>query len=67
TGSWVTSIELARVSRRIARVSWRPEEVAAMLRDFAAEGIGHVQLVIDPITPAGVESLAPILEALDAA
>jgi alkanesulfonate monooxygenase SsuD/methylene tetrahydromethanopterin reductase-like flavin-dependent oxidoreductase (luciferase family) len=44
-----------------------PEEVAAVLRDFAAEGIGHVQLVIDPITPAGVESLAPILSALDAA
>jgi alkanesulfonate monooxygenase SsuD/methylene tetrahydromethanopterin reductase-like flavin-dependent oxidoreductase (luciferase family) len=43
-----------------------PEEVAAVLSDFAAEGIGHVQLVIDPITPAGVESLAPILEALDA-
>jgi alkanesulfonate monooxygenase SsuD/methylene tetrahydromethanopterin reductase-like flavin-dependent oxidoreductase (luciferase family) len=44
-----------------------PEDVAAVLRDFATEGISHVQLVIDPITPAGVESLAPILEALDAA
>ncbi len=43
-----------------------PAEVAAILRDFAAEGIDHVQLVIDPVTPAGVESLAPILEALDA-
>jgi alkanesulfonate monooxygenase SsuD/methylene tetrahydromethanopterin reductase-like flavin-dependent oxidoreductase (luciferase family) len=43
-----------------------PEEIAAVLRDFAAEGISHVQLVIDPVTPAGVESLAPLLEALDA-
>jgi alkanesulfonate monooxygenase SsuD/methylene tetrahydromethanopterin reductase-like flavin-dependent oxidoreductase (luciferase family) len=43
-----------------------PEEIAAVLRGFAAEGIGHVQLVIDPVTPAGVEALAPILEALDA-
>ena len=43
-----------------------PEEVAAVLRGFATEGIGHVQLVIDPVTPAGVEALAPILEALDA-
>ena len=36
-----------------------------MLRDFAEVGISHVQLVIDPITPAGMEALAPILEALD--
>jgi alkanesulfonate monooxygenase SsuD/methylene tetrahydromethanopterin reductase-like flavin-dependent oxidoreductase (luciferase family) len=42
-----------------------PEEIAAVLRDFAAEGISHVQLVLDPVTPAGVESLAPLLEALD--
>jgi alkanesulfonate monooxygenase SsuD/methylene tetrahydromethanopterin reductase-like flavin-dependent oxidoreductase (luciferase family) len=44
-----------------------PEEVAAVLRRYAVEGIGHVQLVIDPVTPAGIASLAPILDALDAA
>jgi len=43
-----------------------PEAITAVLRGFAAEGIDHVQLVIDPVTPAGVEALAPILEALDA-
>jgi alkanesulfonate monooxygenase SsuD/methylene tetrahydromethanopterin reductase-like flavin-dependent oxidoreductase (luciferase family) len=43
-----------------------PEQVAATLRAMAREGIGHVQLVIDPVTPAGVEALAPILETLDA-
>lgn len=43
-----------------------PEQVAVVLRDLAAEGIGQVQLVIDPVTPVGVASLAPILEALDA-
>jgi len=43
-----------------------PEQIAAVLRDFAAEGIDHVQLVIDPVTPAGLASLAPVLEALDA-
>ena len=43
-----------------------PEASAAELRGLAAEGIAHVQLVIDPVTPAGVESLAPVLEALDA-
>ena len=42
-----------------------PDEVATTLRAFAAEGIGHVQLVIDPATAHGVSSLAPILEALD--
>ena len=43
-----------------------PEQIAAVLRDFAAEGIGHVQLVIDPVTPTGLEALVPVLEALDA-
>ena len=42
-----------------------PEEIAATLREFATAGISHLQLVIDPVTPAGVEALAPILEALD--
>lgn len=42
-----------------------PEEIAAELRAYAAEGIGHVQLVVDPITEASVAALAPALEALD--
>jgi hypothetical protein len=48
-------------------VAWEVEELAAVLPDFAAGGISHVQLIIDPVTPAGIASLAPILEALDAA
>ena len=43
-----------------------PGEIAATLRALAEEGIGHVQLVIDPVTTPGVEALAPVLEALDA-
>jgi alkanesulfonate monooxygenase SsuD/methylene tetrahydromethanopterin reductase-like flavin-dependent oxidoreductase (luciferase family) len=42
-----------------------PDEIAAVLRAYAAEGIGHVQLVVDPITEASVAALAPALEALD--
>jgi alkanesulfonate monooxygenase SsuD/methylene tetrahydromethanopterin reductase-like flavin-dependent oxidoreductase (luciferase family) len=42
-----------------------PEEMAAELRAYAAEGIGHVQLVIDPITEASLTALAPVLEQLD--
>ena len=42
-----------------------PEEIAVGLRAYAAEGIGHVQLVVDPITEASVAGLAPVLELLD--
>ena len=41
------------------------DAIAETLAALAREGIGHVQLVIDPVTPAGVEALAPVLEALD--
>jgi alkanesulfonate monooxygenase SsuD/methylene tetrahydromethanopterin reductase-like flavin-dependent oxidoreductase (luciferase family) len=43
------------------------DEIAETLAGFAAEGIAHLQLVLDPITPKGVEQLAPILERLDRA
>lgn len=42
-----------------------PEHIAGELRTYAAEGIGHVQLVVDPITQASVDALAPVLELLD--
>jgi alkanesulfonate monooxygenase SsuD/methylene tetrahydromethanopterin reductase-like flavin-dependent oxidoreductase (luciferase family) len=42
-------------------------EIAAVLRGFAAEGIGHVQLVVDPITLGSIRALAPILAELDRA
>jgi len=43
-----------------------PETLAAALRAFAAEGIGHVQLVLDPITADSIRALAPTLALLDA-
>jgi len=49
----------------IPPVSGTPEEIADVLRGFAAEGISHVQLVVDPITLASLDALAPVLEALD--
>jgi alkanesulfonate monooxygenase SsuD/methylene tetrahydromethanopterin reductase-like flavin-dependent oxidoreductase (luciferase family) len=49
----------------IPPVEGTPEEIAAVLRAFAAEGISHVQLVVDPITLASLDALAPVLEALD--
>ena len=42
-----------------------PEVIAEALRAYAREGIGHVQLVLDPITRASIEALAPVLRLLD--
>jgi probable F420-dependent oxidoreductase len=39
--------------------------MADELRAYAREGIGHVQLVVDPITTASVRSLGPVLRELD--
>jgi hypothetical protein len=39
--------------------------MADELRAYAREGIGHVQLVLDPITVGSVEALGPVLAALD--
>lgn len=41
------------------------DQMADALRAFAAEGISHVQLVVEPITVQSIESLGPMLEALD--
>jgi alkanesulfonate monooxygenase SsuD/methylene tetrahydromethanopterin reductase-like flavin-dependent oxidoreductase (luciferase family) len=41
------------------------EVIADTLRAYAREGIGHVQLVIDPISARSLEALRPVLEDLD--
>jgi len=43
-----------------------PATIAATLRAFAAEGVGHVQLVLDPITAETIAAIAPALGLLDA-
>jgi probable F420-dependent oxidoreductase len=42
-----------------------PEDLAGALRSFAAEGISHAQLVVDPITTGSIELLGPVLDNLD--
>jgi alkanesulfonate monooxygenase SsuD/methylene tetrahydromethanopterin reductase-like flavin-dependent oxidoreductase (luciferase family) len=42
-----------------------PAEMAEVLREFSREGIGHVQLVVDPITLASIQALGPLLAELD--
>lgn len=41
------------------------ERMADELRAYAREGIGHVQLVLDPIDLASVRAIAPVLDLLD--
>ena len=42
-----------------------PEELAEAFREYAREGISHIQVVLDPNNVAGIEALAPVLELLD--
>ena len=42
-----------------------PADMAEALRAYAREGIGHVQLVVDPITVASIRALAAVLLELD--
>lgn len=46
-------------------VEGNPLEIAEILRGFAGEGIGHVQLVLDPITLESIRALQPVLADLD--
>lgn len=39
-----------------------PAEVARRLLEFRDAGIAHLQIVLDPITPAGVGWLGPVIE-----
>jgi alkanesulfonate monooxygenase SsuD/methylene tetrahydromethanopterin reductase-like flavin-dependent oxidoreductase (luciferase family) len=52
---------------RIPPLPGDPVELAAILRDFAGEGIAHVQIVLDPITLDSIRALAPVLGALERA
>lgn len=49
-----------------APIAGSPEEIAATLRGYAAAGIAHVQIWLEPNSPRGIEAFAPVLELLDA-
>ena len=51
----------------VAPLTGSAEEFAETFRAFAREGIGHLQLVLDPINLASIEQLAPVLALLDRA
>ena len=54
-------------AHRLARgaVTGSPEQLAAHLAALAREGIGHVQLWLEPNTMAGIDAFQPVLERLD--
>ena len=54
-----------RRRRRIPPLDGDPAALADALRGFAREGIGHVQLVLDPITLDAIRAVAPVLAELD--
>jgi alkanesulfonate monooxygenase SsuD/methylene tetrahydromethanopterin reductase-like flavin-dependent oxidoreductase (luciferase family) len=49
----------------VAPLQGSPDAMAEELRAYAREGIGHVQLVLDPITRQSIEGFAPVLALLD--
>ena len=66
-GKPVRATATASRPRPAPRRAGQPDEyLAGVYRGFAAIGVAEVQLVLDPISVAGVSSLAPALNALDA-
>ena len=55
------------IAKPTAPLRGSPQEVARSIARYADEGVGHVQLVLDPITLASIEECGPILELLDRA
>ena len=53
----------SRVGRALSGSS---EELAVALQAYAAAGIDHVQVWLDPNTIAGVKAFAPVLKVMDA-
>jgi len=70
TAAVLVQLEEGEVARRgggqekVPPLRGSAEELAGHLRAFAAEGIAHVQLVIDPITVRSIERLGQVLRAL---
>jgi alkanesulfonate monooxygenase SsuD/methylene tetrahydromethanopterin reductase-like flavin-dependent oxidoreductase (luciferase family) len=46
-------------------INGSPDTLEAALRAFADEGVGHVQLILDPITVESIAGLEPTLRRLD--
>jgi len=49
----------------VAPLTGGPDALAEQLRDYAAAGLDHAQLWIEPNTVAGYKTFARVLELLD--
>ncbi|MDQ3408097.1 MAG: LLM class flavin-dependent oxidoreductase [Chloroflexota bacterium] len=58
-------VEGSGQSRTMQPLEGSPTQMADALRAYAREGIGHVQLVLDPITLESIRALEPVLLELD--
>ena len=56
---------LATVDEDVPPLTGSTAELATAMRQYAAAGISHVQLVLDPITVEAIEEFAPVLVELD--
>jgi alkanesulfonate monooxygenase SsuD/methylene tetrahydromethanopterin reductase-like flavin-dependent oxidoreductase (luciferase family) len=57
-------VRLIRPDSAPEPLSGAPAEIAAALQAFTAEGISHIQVVIQPNNLAGIEAFAPVIEEL---
>lgn len=58
--------QMGGYGRKVEPLRGSPDHVANVLREFAAAGAEHVQLVVDPITRQTIEWFAAMFAALDA-
>ncbi|HEV3095701.1 MAG TPA: LLM class flavin-dependent oxidoreductase [Candidatus Dormibacteraeota bacterium] len=57
--------EVAESALEAPALMGSPQEIADELRRYARAGVGHVQLVVEPMTESSLEALAPVLQVLD--
>jgi alkanesulfonate monooxygenase SsuD/methylene tetrahydromethanopterin reductase-like flavin-dependent oxidoreductase (luciferase family) len=60
-----TGVRETDPAEQVTPLEGSPDEMAEALRAYAREGVGHVQLVLDPINEASIAALGPVLEKLD--
>jgi alkanesulfonate monooxygenase SsuD/methylene tetrahydromethanopterin reductase-like flavin-dependent oxidoreductase (luciferase family) len=47
-----------------APLTGTPEQIAAGLQEYAAAGVSHLQVWLEPNTPAGIEAFGRVLEVM---
>lgn len=61
---WWARLPTGHDNQAVKPLSGSSERIAAELLAYAREGIGHVQICLEPTTPATIEAFARVIEAL---